>query len=33
MNIVLTALIFFFFGSVFGFVVCYLIVDNLGGKK
>ena len=33
MNVALAALIFFFFGSVFGFVVCFLIMDNLGGKK
>lgn len=33
MNVALSALIFFFFGSVFGFVVCFLIMDNIGGEK
>lgn len=33
MNIILTAMFFFFFGSVFGFVVCFIILENLGGKR
>lgn len=33
MNIVLACLLSFFFGSGFGFVVCFLIMDNLGGEE
>ena len=32
MNTVLAGLLCFFFGSIFGFIVCFLIMDNLGDK-